>query len=131
MTLTAKRPMPANHRVAAAADRRSFAWGPRSRAFDLHQRHSRASNRSRSRKDRTPLRYRIDLACLHRVRFRRRVTKPDRHQPFPRDLEIENIEPVVIADNVVELLRLDTLRDIDVLVQKALGLAQDVADHFA
>src|SRR5689334_10467281 len=96
--------------------------------------HSRSSTRSGSRKHCARQRYRIDFAILHPIRCLRHcshITEPDRHQPFAGDLEIKDIEPVVIADNVVELLRLDTLRDIDVLVQEAFGLAQGFAEHFA
>src|SRR3954454_18240570 len=59
------------------------------------------------------------------------IHKLDRGQPLSRDGEIENVEPIVIANHSMELFRLNALRDVNVLIQQAFGLAQRVADHIA
>src|SRR5882762_478887 len=59
------------------------------------------------------------------------IDKPDRRQPLARDGQVEDIEAIVISDHVVELLRLDALRNVDVLIEQAFLLAQRVADDLA
>jgi hypothetical protein len=51
------------------------------------------------------------------------VYKLDRRQPLARDGQVKNVEAIVISDDVVELLRLNTLRNVDVLLQEAFDLA--------
>lgn len=45
------------------------------------------------------------LALGRRWRF---LKKLDRVQPLACDLQVENVEPIIVADNVVKLFGLDT-----------------------
>src|SRR4029078_6107389 len=59
------------------------------------------------------------------------LRKRDRRQPLAVDLQIEHVETVVVAHDVVKLLGLDALCDVDLLIEQALALRQNVADDFA
>ena len=49
---------------------------------------------------------------------RRLVKKFDRSKPFAGDLKVEDVKAIVVADHIMELLRLDALRHVDVLIKQ-------------
>jgi hypothetical protein len=63
-----------------------------------------------------------------RCRYRLRIEKPSRRQAGAVDRRIKNIEPVVVADNIVKLLRLDRAVQVDFGIGDALVVLQRLAD---
>ncbi len=59
----------------------------------------------------------------------RRFDERHRLEPAPIDLQIEDVEPIVVADDVVHLLRLDAASEIDLGVDDAFFVDQGLADH--
>ncbi|MGX0960695.1 hypothetical protein AB7M63_001144 [Bradyrhizobium japonicum] len=57
------------------------------------------------------------------------VEKFRRRKPRPVDGQVENIEPALVADDIVELLRLDAFVEVDVCVGGAFFVLQRVAEN--
>src|SRR5262245_30411327 len=71
------------------------------------------------------------LGHARMLRKQRTVVERDRLEPRAIDVELEDIEAIVIADDVMELLRLDALRNVDVLIEQPLRVAQRFAHQLA
>jgi hypothetical protein len=64
--------------------------------------------------------------CRYRLRI---IEKPSRRQAGAVDRQIKNIEPVVVADNIVKLLPLDTAAEVDFGIGDAFLVLQHLADN--